>query len=363
MSNLCKFPIIEASGTPYEIGYAHGSKAKPFVLNCLETYRSVFQAYSDIPWEQAKERAGSYLETIRAYNPDYLEEIRGIADGAGVTFEDILALNVRSELAFQGKTSAAQDGCTCIGITPERSTTGDTLLGQNWDFRASQRDSLIILKIRQTNGRPDITLVTEAGIIGKYGFNSCGIGVCLNALAIDAEPVGLPLHIAMRGILEGQNLCEALLNATKLPLACSANFMIASACGEVVDIEIEGNEFDVLYAADGTLVHTNHFRSLRLPSPGVRETSKRKWPDTFIRCGIAEKKLRACGEKVDAEDMKRIFADHGDYPTSICHHEDPRDPEANRVCTVCSIIMNLNKRQMHLCPGQPCEQPYQVYQF
>lgn len=362
MEPKTRFPIIEASGTPYQIGLIHGSQGKAQVLACLETYRSMFLAFSGIPWGEAKEMALGFEEPIRRYDPGYLEEMRGIADGAGVAYTDILALNVRSELVLQGRPGPVPDGCTSVAVTPERSREGQVLLGQNWDWRASQRNAILVLKIRQQNGRPDIFLVTEGGIIGKYGFNSRGIGVCLNALAVDAPPAGLPLHIAMRGILEAQNLCEAILMATKQPLACAANFMLASAGGEAVDLEISGDDFDVLYPPEGLLVHTNHFRSLRLPPPPLRETSKGKWPDTFLRCGIAEKTLGRL-DRIGLEDLKGIFAHHGDYPTSICHHEDPRDPAEKRLCTVISIIMDLTRGECHICPAQPCEEPYQVYRW
>lgn len=60
--------------------------------------------------------------------PEYVEEMKGIADGAGVEYEDILAMNVRTEIAF-GNFS---DGCTAIAWNSEREDV--SLLGQNWDW-------------------------------------------------------------------------------------------------------------------------------------------------------------------------------------------------------------------------------------
>ena len=153
------------------------------------------------------------------------------------------------------------------------------------------------------------------------------------------------------------------MQSTKIPLACASNFLLASAGGEIVDLEIGGGDFDVIYPTEDFLVHTNHFRSLRLPPAPMRDASKGMWPDSFLRCGIAEKKLRKLNRPADIEDLKKIFADHGDYPTSICHHEDPRDPEGKRLCTVISIIMDLTQKELFLCPGQPCEKNYESYQW
>lgn len=51
--------------------------------------------------------------------------MQGLADGAGVELLDIIALNVRTEIAF-GQFS---DGCTALSWKGEK----QTLLGQNWD--------------------------------------------------------------------------------------------------------------------------------------------------------------------------------------------------------------------------------------
>jgi hypothetical protein len=36
-----EFLIVEANGSPYEIGLAHGSKAKRQVLKSIETYKNM----------------------------------------------------------------------------------------------------------------------------------------------------------------------------------------------------------------------------------------------------------------------------------------------------------------------------------
>jgi len=51
--------------------------------------------------------------------------MHGIADGAGVTYEEILALNVRTELMF----GLFSDGCTSLSWR----TNGASLVAQNWD--------------------------------------------------------------------------------------------------------------------------------------------------------------------------------------------------------------------------------------
>lgn len=62
---------------------------------------------------------------IRRKWPAYLEEMRGIAEGAGVELSDVLALNVRTEIAF----GLFTDGCTMLAW--HSGSTG--IIAQNWD--------------------------------------------------------------------------------------------------------------------------------------------------------------------------------------------------------------------------------------
>lgn len=356
------FPLVEIEGTPYEIGYQHGSIFKEKVAGTIACYQEMFMDYSGLEWERAKELSKRFKDIICEYNPDYMEEIKGVADGSGFEFEDILALNCRSELVFVGNEMDKTDGgCTSIGISSDVGAEGDAFLAHNWDWKTSQRASMIMMKIHQKNGKPDIFMITEAGIIGKTGFNSAGICLFLNALSTDQAPKGLPLHLAMRGILDCETLAEAIAAATRFQLGCCANFMIGHRNGECVDIEIENEAFDVLYPKDGILVHTNHFISSRLPVAPRKDTSKQKFADTFIRLGRADKLLRKKKTDITEVDIMAVLSDHIEYPSSICRHDDPKAPKGKRMGTVFSMVVNLTQGKIYFCKGNPCEETYEEY--
>ncbi|WP_195276822.1 C45 family autoproteolytic acyltransferase/hydolase [Anaerotruncus rubiinfantis] len=358
MKTIGEIPCITAAGTPYQIGYAHGSGAKERIAVSLATYREMFWDYSGISWEQTQKIAESFVPCIENYNPDYLAEMQGIADGAGVQFWEILALNVRSELVLQGG-SLVSDGCTSVAVTPERTAGGVTLIGQNWDWKMSIRQALILLRIHQENGKPDICMMTEAGIIGKIGCNSAGLGVCLNALSVDAAPSGVPLHIALRGILDSQNLNDAVRAAVREKLGCCANFLIAHRDGEALDVEVANDDFDVLYPKDGILVHTNHFTSLRLPRAPYHDTLKRSMPNSFHRLGRLDKLVRAVEGPIGVQDLKTAFADHAGAPFAICRHEGD-EMGGLSMSTVFAIVMDLTNLTLHICPKHPCNTPFET---
>ena len=356
------FEYAEIEGSSYEIGFQHGQIFRKQIQGSIDCYKQMFMDYSDLPWERAKELSKHFIEPIREYNADYLEEIKGVADGSGFDFEDILALNCRSELVFVGKEFDKQDGgCTSIGITADKALYGEAICAHNWDWKTSQRENMIMMKIRQRNGKPTIFMVTEAGIIGKTSFNSAGINCYLNALSTNQSPSGIPLHMAMRAVADCETLAEAIKELTRMPLGCCANFMLGHKNGECVDVEIENEDFDVLYPKEGIIVHTNHFISPRLPLAPRKDTTKYKLTDSFIRLGRADKRLRQRPERISVEDVMDVLKDHVEYPCSICRHDDPKVAPGLRMGTVFSMIVNLARGDIYFCKGNPCECEYEEY--
>lgn len=355
MLNKHLFPQVICSGTPYEIGLAHGKGAKEQIRYTIDTYKAMFWDYSGISWERACKYARTFIPTIDAYDPDYMEEIRGIAESSGYEVDDILALNVRSEIVLQGAQveETPTDGCTAFAFTPDITDNGHLIIGQNWDWKESIKGACVILHIKQQN-KPDITMVTEAGIIGKIGFNSAGIGICLNALGTTMKTGGqaIPLHIAMRGVLDSHTLSDAIRASVRMPLACAGHFMLGSANGEAVSLEMGAGDFDVAYAVDGFLAHTNHFYHPRMDY--VKDTTRVSLPDSFLRLGRLRTMVKNLGHKVGVSDIKAMMKDHTSYPDSICRHDDELEPEAKRLCTVFGIIMDLEREEMYFAPGSPC---------
>jgi hypothetical protein len=104
------FPIIEVSGSAHERGRMHGEIARERVVRSLSHYAHLFE-FCGIGWDEARRRAGAYRNAIGALDASLLEEIDGIAAGAGRKPDEILALNARTELlppAFLGKVLACR---------------------------------------------------------------------------------------------------------------------------------------------------------------------------------------------------------------------------------------------------------------
>ncbi|KAK6396801.1 hypothetical protein LTR65_008699 [Meristemomyces frigidus] len=210
---MAKMLQITCSGTPYEIGLKHGQEAKVQVSRSMKFYAGMFQETAKMSWPKVQDLAMTFEPVMRRKWPAYLEEMNGVAEGAGVELADIIALNVRTEIAF----GLFSDGCTALSWK----TNDASFLAQNWDWMEAQKENLIILTIEQ-QGKPTIKMVTEAGLIGKIGLNSAGVGVCLNAIRVKGmDPTRIPCHLGLRMVLESNSREEAVQTLEKYGVASS----------------------------------------------------------------------------------------------------------------------------------------------
>lgn len=102
-------------------------------------------------WDEVKSFALRYHHHLASHFPDYVLEMEGVAKGAGVSYADILALNVRTEIAF----GAFSDGCTALSVHGE----GKGLLAQNWDWNTE----CVALGSRGHGKRGDGLMVLQTG--------------------------------------------------------------------------------------------------------------------------------------------------------------------------------------------------------
>lgn len=175
----------------------------------------------------------------------------GIAEGAEVEVADIIAINVRTEITF----GLFSDGCTALSWR----TDSASYLAQNWDWMDAQAENLIQLTIEQ-QGKPTISMITEAGLIGKIGLNSAGVGVCLNAIkAKGMDPHNIPCHLGLRVVLESSSREEAVETLSVHGVASSCHMLVADATGGV-GLEWSSKDLrKIEMNASKQVFHTNHY--------------------------------------------------------------------------------------------------------
>ena len=239
------------------------------------------------------------------------------------------------------------DGCTALSWkTNERS-----FLAQNWDWRSEQAENLIRLQIRQMS-KPSIDMITEAGIIGKIGINSMGVGVCLNAISVlGIDYNKLPCHLALRACLDSRSRDDA---ERTLRDASQPNGGISSACHILLadptgGVGLECTSRDIIslpMSSRGVVTHTNHFIRNHFD---VAESSD--LPDSPFRLARINYLIKTCRDDPHAHDIEFMMADEENYPASI-NRGQTKD---NSVATLFSIVMELENTIASVKIGRPTD--------
>ncbi|WP_043531479.1 C45 family autoproteolytic acyltransferase/hydolase [Litchfieldella xinjiangensis] len=333
--------VTRLSGSRSAIGRAHGQRHAAQIIDSLEVYARLFRDFAGLDWRQAQHEARRFLPAIERGFPAILDEIEGIAQGAGIAFDDVLALNCRSEISL----TRASGGCSAFTLHRQ----GQQWLAQNWDWRPDQQANVVVLDI-EADDKARLASVGEAGMVGKIGLNAHGIGVGLNAIRSQTCGDGLPIHVALRKMLECTDFESARRVAHDDRVASPAHILLASAGGKAVGLEVHPGPPGELTPRRGLVTHTNH-----LYSEGATETVRDyPKPDSAVRLRRLDALLSEPTEPTP-EALFDLLSDHHNTPMSICRHHDAQLPEAERMETLFGVVMNLDRRELHLRLGKPCQ--------
>jgi isopenicillin-N N-acyltransferase-like protein len=357
------FPRYQISGTPYECGKAYGEQARQKIEVSIQKYRAVFIFYADWDWNKVLKYAEGFIAPIKEFDPEINEELQGIADGAGVNFLDILAINTRTEIMFAAK---ARDKsmklpesleCSSFAVT---SDPQNILIGENWDWLSHCEDTVIILEASPLN-QPKYVTVVEAGLLAKFGMNSQGLGIATNALisSLDKGEPGVPYHVLLRSLLKAGNTIEGIVLINKGFRSSSANYLLADKQGTLIDVEAMTGEWKevgyIMPNSDHALIHTNHFITDRFVEFDITPG----WiPSTLFRYHRIKNAISMPTDLANPKFWKETLCSHINLPYGVCSHHGPNDREEERFSTITSAIMNLSDQTIELTAGRPCESKY-----
>jgi isopenicillin-N N-acyltransferase like protein len=309
---------------------------------------------SPLATEAALAAAAVAIPVAERYLPDAMAELRGIAEGAGVPVEQVMLINIRNQLA------APPEGCTAVVIEPRASASGLGMVAQNWDNDPAT-DPFSVVLTRRPAGKPAFITFTRPGEVAYLGLSAAGTAIALNAMPGPQRRTGVPWYFLLRAIYEAHGLDAAVREVERAERAIPANALVLTVDGGA-NIEITLDAVRVLRPdARGTLVHTNHCLHPDLTAINDRHATE-IYGQSFLRKTRAEQILASDHSPVTLAQVKQLLADHDGYPTSICRHPND-DPAIGWQRSVVSVILEPALGRMHLSRGNPCENPYEVYEL
>lgn len=211
---------------------------------------------------------------------------------------------------------------------------------------SEQKQNLIITRITQPD-KPTIVQVTEAGIIGKIGFNSAGVGTLFNAIRVHgADASRLPAHFGLRMVLESASVGDAVHALESYGMASSAHILIGDA-NTSLGLEFTKSTFAHCEPdAAGRVVHANH---LLKEHPGEVDTVWLR--DSLTRVGTMAANAGALGAEPTWEGVGGLFEDEQNAPASICRTQTLETGSA----TLFNIVIDLRSKRAVVRLGRPTE--------
>ncbi|XYI03763.1 C45 family autoproteolytic acyltransferase/hydrolase [Sorangium sp. So ce1128] len=325
------------SGAGYWLGHQHGARLGPqiraFIADDLQRLNKVL--HRPVTLEALRPTLSAYHEAIARQLPRAIDEIRGLAEGAAIPYEQALLLQLRREIMGYSRVPSRGD-CTTFA----RNVPAEAVLAQTVDLNGNLETEAYVIRVSNAgdDGR-ELVMLTFTGLLGYLGVNSHGLSIGLNLVMGGRWRPGIPGYMAIRHLLETATSveeCVALLG--RLDLASSRSLTLCDA-RSAATVEIVENS--CRWQRGPELVHTNHILD--------PELAPRDEINVFARNGSIARRA-ACAAALRAlpapAPVSAYFSILDGDPICV-----PPDGDARREATVARVVMRPRSRELFIKPG------------
>ena len=265
-------------------------------------------------WEIKKGRAKKFITYNEKFLPEYLEEMRGYAEGAAIPLLDMYTLSLEDEVD--------QD-------YPNKCTTfisnGGKLFAHNEDWDKESQDRICI--IEKTIRELSIFELYYCNTLGgnSVSINSNGLVIGLNSLVSRDTNMGLSKNVISRWMQEVKDPLVNIETLKNIPRSVGYNYNIVDTTGHITNVE-----YNSLKIESGNppppFVHSNHYLSpLSISEANTDENG------TFTRYETAIKKIIP---EMSIEEMIDLSNDASSGPQKSIMNER----------TIAKIIVDIEKK-------------------
>lgn len=348
--------VIECSGTAYDIGFQYGKATKDTMRRGLDILVSGLKKSPIKPHvdrNMVLESAKKYLPNAQTFDPEGIDRIRGTADGAGISFDDVFAINCYIELFINYPNLAGM--CTSFAVTGPATKNGLTILGQNIDWHPDA--TLDLMHVRHADGLEQLSITFFGSPC--YTLTSAGIGNSTNLTVCPMGPVTrhIPSSFFLYAAMRKRTFREAF-DVLEGAARGIGYYHLADADGNMAGIESVYDGYTVLEPDRGMLIHANHYETSHYAGHDMAHLFME---DSFKRSPRLRKLINDHYGVLTPQIMMALLADHDGYPNSICRHLDSSMPIDFACVSKASVIMVPAERKMYLSTGQPCTGKYLEY--
>ena len=363
--------FLSLKGAPDDMWRQFGASEKKAVRDNLDLFLKQTAA-AGIPRSELRSKA---LDAARFLPEDFLKEVRALADGAGVCYPDLLALNIQSDNA------GWSDDCTLFLAVGSGSQNGDTLASKNRDYVSSGAQVLVLMRPASGNSFMGVMTAGQTGI--SMGINEKGLSIQDTQLPVPAvDKAGYSGFTIMEHVMEAcSNVDMAISYIANTTKHSGITYSVADsekgAFIETVPSSYTPNVSSRM-VPDGIAVHTNHYMYEPFRSWVLNGSFGSINPASYARYDRAVALARAAGNSLTPEFLMGVCRDLKDFRISdreavmTAHPEVPANVWSGdslncSICndlTIASTVMEIDRvypdylSTMWMAIGNPSFSPY-----
>ncbi len=362
IKEISKIKVLTLEGSPKERGYIHGETLKIEIFEILERYKYSLKINHNKNPDQLINYFLSntnFLEAVKKWSPDLLKEIEGIAEGVGVEFNEIFAMQMAAhdEGWWFFQNPSRFEKCSSLGCF--KSGDQPVLIAQNLDLPNIFEGLEVLLHIKNEESSLESYVLSHAGFLGEFGVNNQSVAICCNSLSnhLNNSPYGLPFTFIIRSVLEQSNLADTEQFLKNIQHASAQNYIVGGK-DRIICYECSANkvvQFEPFKGAQ-RIYHTNH--PLINNDKIVPDLELTNSSTSNNRLDYLEARLKDSSKKITIETIKNILQSHFG-PICVHHNNQP-----NSVYTYSSVIFSLTTPPaLYLTIGPPCLKEYSRFTF
>ena len=350
--------VLVLEGTPYERGVQHGKALRDEIQTLVKLWKKDLHRAHKIDADVFIKKFlanTDYQKAIEKWTPELWGELQGISEGSGIDLDTVFAFQLVDEMWVLGRDILAEK-CTTIGLS--KSEKHPAMVAQTLDIPTFYHGFQTLLHIKDPAHDMETFLFTFPGFIAANGINNHSVAVVVNAVQqLENSRDGLPVAFVIRGILQRKTYADAAEFIKTIKHGAPQNYMIGGV-GEVGSLECSTTHVSRFIPFEGAsfTYHTNHPLKNRNYTAGFSQYLKSKniSPDDYKHPCPRFRALQGIfsddSVPVDVNVLKDIFSD--------------RDTIINNRGTYgCTIMVLGENPELHISPGRPDEEPYQVFRF
>jgi hypothetical protein len=186
-----------------------GEARREQVQHSIENARVLIdQSYNtlELTWGGAQIQSRKYLPFAEERYPQYVDEMRGIAEGANVSFDDVVTLNTMEAVTMD---ALHLTRCTSFAVNEQRAADGHVLAAHNEDWVPEDENDVCVI-LAKPKEEPPFLAMTYGGLLPNVGFNAYGIAQFIDSVYPNDSRIGIPRLVVARAVLSSRRISGAI---------------------------------------------------------------------------------------------------------------------------------------------------------